>query len=119
MGYLYHGHYAQYYEVGRVEMLRSLGLSYKVMEEEHGVLMPVMSLNQRFVRPAYYDDELSIQTTLRHLPADFITFHVEIKNAKGKILNAGSIKLCFVDANTKKTISTPDYLIKALTPHFA
>lgn len=118
MGYLYYGHYAQYYEVGRVEMLRSLGLTYKDMEEQHGILMPVMSLNQRFVRPAYYDDELQIITTLRQLPGDFITFHVEIKNAKGKLINGGSVKLCFVEAATKKTVATPPYLVQALEPYF-
>ena len=55
MGYLYYGNYAQYYEVGRAEMIRSVGLTYASMEKEHGTLMPVMSLNMRFVRPALYD----------------------------------------------------------------
>ena len=53
MGYLYYGNYAQYYEIGRVEMLRSLGLTYKSMEEEFGVMMPVLSLQIHYLRPAF------------------------------------------------------------------
>jgi len=59
MGYVYYGNYAMLYEIGRVEMLRELGLSYAVMETEMGVMMPVMSLNQRFVRPGRYDELLA------------------------------------------------------------
>lgn len=119
MGYLYYGNYAQYYEIGRVEMLRSLGLTYKSMEEEYGVLMPVMSLQMRFVRPAYYDELLTIRTTLRKLPDQFITFYVEIFNEKNKLVNGGSVKLCFVDKNRNKTIVAPSYLLDKLKPYFA
>ena len=62
MGYLYHGNYATLYEIGRTEMLREQDLSYKLMEER-GTMMPVISLNQRFVRPARYDEVLTIETT--------------------------------------------------------
>lgn len=118
MGYLYYGHYAQYYEIGRVEMLRSLGLTYKAMEEEHGIIMPVMTLQQRFVRPARYDELLRIQTTLRKMPDKFIVFHVEIFNEQDKLVNGGSVKLCFVDAESNKTVHAPDYLLQKLRPYF-
>jgi len=118
MGYLYYGHYAKYYEIGRVEMLRSLGIAYQLMEDEHKVMLPVMSLESRFVRPAYYDDLLTIKTTLRHLPEKTITFHVEIFNPKGKLVNGGKVKLCFVDMNTNKTINTPEFLLEKLRPYF-
>lgn len=118
MGYLYYGNYAQYYEIGRVEMLRSLGLTYKAMEEEHGILMPVMSLQMRFVRPARYDELLTIRTVLRRLPDQFIVFHVEIFNEKKKLVNGGSVKLCFVDAKSNKTVPAPNYLLEKLTPYF-
>ena len=118
MGYLYYGNYAHYYEIGRVEMLRSLGLTYKSMEEEHGILMPVMSLQMRFVRPAYYDELLTIRTALRKLPDQFITFYVEIFNEKNKLVNGGSVKLCFVDKNSNKTITAPSYLQDKLKPYF-
>lgn len=118
MGYLYYGNYASYYEIGRVEMLRSLGLTYKKMEEELGVMMPVMSLNTRFVRPAHYDELLTIETTLRKLPGKFITFHVEIFNEKNKLVNGGSVKLCFVNKETGKTMSAPAFLLEKLEVFF-
>ncbi|WP_353482764.1 thioesterase family protein [Haliscomenobacter sp.] len=118
MGYLYYGNYGQYYEIGRVEMLRSLGLTYKEMEEEQGVMMPVLSLQMRYVRPAFYDELLTIRTTLRRLPDQFITFHVEIFNEKNKLINGGSVRLCFVDKKSNKSIFAPDKLIDKLRPFF-
>lgn len=118
MGYLYYGHYPQYYEVGRAEMIRSLGTSYKDMETIYGIMMPVMSLQMRYVRPALYDELLTIRTTLRELPESTITFHHEIFNEKKKLVNGGSVKLCFVDMKTGKTVPPPQYLIEKLAPHF-
>jgi acyl-CoA thioester hydrolase len=118
MGYLYYGNYAQYYEVGRVEAIRSLGLSYKEMEEKHGIMMPVMSLQMRYIRPALYDELLTIITMIRQLPTDTITFHVEIFNEKKKLVNGGSVRLCFVDMKSNKTIAPPPYLVDALKPYF-
>lgn len=118
MGYLYYGNYAQYYEIGRVEMLRSLGLTYKSLEEEHQVMMPVTALQMRFVRPAYYDDLLLIRTTLKHLPQKTITFLVEIINEKGKLVNGGTVRLCFVDQKSQRTIAAPAILLEKLNPHF-
>jgi acyl-CoA thioester hydrolase len=118
MAYLYYGNYAQYYEIGRAEMIRELGMTYADMEAVHGVLMPVMSLNQRFVRPARYDELMTIKTTLRHLPDNFITFHHEILNEKNKLVNGGSVKLCFVDAKTNKSIHAPEFLLEKLRQFF-
>jgi acyl-CoA thioester hydrolase len=118
MGYLYYGNYALYYEVGRVELLRSLGLTYKEMEETYGVMMPVMSLQMRFVRPALYDELLTVRTTIRHMPTEAITFYVEILNEKKKLVNGGSVKLCFVDMKTNKTIPPPQYLAEKFAAFF-
>ena len=114
MGYLYYGNYAQYYEVGRAEAIRSLGISYKELEAVHGIMMPVMSLQMRFVRPALYDELLTIRTHLRHLPTDTITFYMEIYNEKKKLVNGGSVKLCFVEMASGKTVAPPQYLIEKL-----
>jgi len=118
MGYLYYGHYPAYYEIGRVEMLRSLGLTYRALEKEHRVMMPVMSLQMRYVRPALYDELLTIRTTLRKMPDRFITFHVDIFNERNKLVNGGSVKLCFVDMDTNKTVSVPTVLGSKLEPFF-
>jgi len=118
MGYLYYGHYPQYYEVGRAEAMRDLGVVYRDLEDVHKVMMPVMSLNMRYVRPAYYDDLLTIQTTIKKLPASTITFHMDIYNAKEEIVNGGLVKLCFVDMTTNKSIPCPAYILDKLAPLF-
>ncbi|RMG86187.1 MAG: acyl-CoA thioesterase [Bacteroidetes bacterium] len=118
MGYLYYGNYPTYYEIGRAEMIRSLGLTYREMEMEKGVMMPVMSLEMRFVRPARYDELLTIRTILKVLPDKNIVFHHEIFNEKGKLVNGGRVKLCFVETKTNKTIPAPDFLTERLKPYF-
>lgn len=118
MGYLYYGNYAEYFEVGRVELIRSLGLTYKALEEEYGIGLPVVSLEMRFVRPAYYDDLLTVRSTLKELPDNHITFHVEILNEKGKLVNSGRVRLCFFDSKTKKVVQIPEFMLEKLRPYF-
>ncbi len=118
MGYLYYGNYAQYYEIGRVELIRSLGLTYKALEDSHGIMMPVVSMNARYVRPALYDELITIRTTLRKLPGQFIVFHMELFNEKGKLVNGGTVKLCFIDAASQRTVPAPDFLVEKLKPYF-
>ena len=118
MGFLYYGNYAQYYEVGRAEAIRALGMTYQEMEETHKVMMPVMSLNMRFVRPALYDELLTVTTNLRKLERKTITFHMEIHNEKGKLVNGGSVKLCFMHTESRKSMETPDCLLTKLKPFF-
>jgi acyl-CoA thioester hydrolase len=118
MGYLYYGNYAQYFEVGRVETIRSLGLTYKELEEVHGIWLPVVSLEMRFVRPAFYDDLLTVRSELRELPDEHITFHVEVFNERKKMVNAGRVRLCFFDAKAKKVVHAPEHLMEKLRPYF-
>lgn len=118
MGYLYYGNYAQYYEIGRVEMMRDLGISYRDMEKEDGLILPVVSMQVRYLRPAYYDDLLDIRTSLRKKPDQFITFEVEIWNEQSKLINAAQVKLCFFDIKLNKTCKCPDYFLNAINPFF-
>lgn len=118
MGYLYYGNYAQYYEIGRVEMLRSLGVTYKELEEKYNTFMPVMHLESRYVRPARYDELLTIETTLRKLPWRDIVFYTEIKNEAGKLVNGGRVRLCFIDKMTGNAVISPDILTNILKPFF-
>ncbi len=118
MGYLYYGRYAEYFEVGRVETIRSLGLTYKELEDNYGIWLPVVSLEMRFVRPAYYDDLLTVHTEIRRLPDEYITFHCEIFNEKRKLINAGTVRLCFFAAATKKVVPAPEHLLEKLRPFF-
>jgi acyl-CoA thioester hydrolase len=118
MGYLYYGNYAQYYEIGRVEMLRNLGVSYRNMEKEDGIILPVVSMQVRYLRPAYYDELLDIRTTLKKRPNQYIVFDVEIWNEQSKLINAAQVKLCFYDNKLKKTCECPDNLMRVINPYF-
>ena len=118
MGYLYHGNYAQYYELGRVELIRSLGLTYKELEDDFGVGMPVMYMETRYLRPAYYDDLLTIKTKVKKIPDDFLRFFVEIINEKGKLITGAKVKLCFIDMKTMERVKCPMVLKNKLAPHF-
>lgn len=119
MGYLYYGNYAEYYEVGRVEALRTLGITYRDMETKYQVMMPVMSLEMRFVRPALYDELLTVRTTIKEYPLSNIVFEMEIFNEHNKLVNGGRVKLCFIDANTRRRIDTPAILLESLKPYFS
>ncbi len=118
MGFVYYGNYAAYYEVGRVEALRKLGIEYSKLEQEYGIWMPVTSMQIRFLRPARYDELLTIQTTLRKLPDKFITFDFEIRNEKSELLNAATVRLCFIDAKTEKQVNTPQHIVDQLREYF-
>jgi len=106
MGYVYYGNYAQYYEVGRVEAFRSLGISYKELEEQ-GIIMPVLSLNIKFFKPAYYDELLTIKTSIREIPKLRVGFFYETYNEKGTLLNEGETTLVFVKKINNKPIAPP------------
>jgi acyl-CoA thioester hydrolase len=118
MGYLYYGHYAAYFEVGRVEALRSLGLSYRELEEKSGIMMPVMNMQVRYLRPGFYDELLRLQTSIRKLPEHDITFHYEVFNEKDELINAASVKLCFILAADRITVPVPRSIVEALNPYF-
>jgi len=118
MGYLYYGHYPKYYEVGRVEAMRDLGIRYRDLEEVHKIMMPVMTLNMRYVRPAFYDDLLTIVTEIRKLPSSTITYNMEVYNEQQQLLNGGFVKLCFVDMTNNESIPVPSLLLDKLSPFF-
>ena len=119
MNIVYYGNYAQYFEVGRVECIRALGFTYKRMEEM-GVHMPVVHMDTRYLRPAHYDDLLTIKTTLTELPAEHkIVFHQEVYNEDDKLLTVGKVTLYFIDSATNKRTQMPDELKTALLPYFS
>lgn len=110
MSFVYYGVYAQYYEVGRVELLRSLDISYKELEEL-GFSLPVVDLHISYKKPAFYDDLLTIRTTVREMPTTKITFYYETSNIKGELLNIGEVVLVFVNKKTGKPCLAPDILL--------
>ncbi|WP_073309894.1 acyl-CoA thioesterase [Flavobacterium terrae] len=109
MGVVYHGNYAQYFEMGRVEWLRNKGISYKSMEEK-GIMLPVVSLTMNYKRPARYDDELTVRTIFKNLESVKIEFDYEIYNQSNELLTIGSSVLVFVDVKTGRPTLPPDYI---------
>ena len=118
MGYLYYGHYASYYEVGRVELLRSLGMTYRELEDTHRIAMPVINLHVRYLRPARYDVEIAILTQIRQLPNREIVFHYELRDPEGKLLNGARTALGFIQVDGGSRVACPPILHQLLAPHF-
>jgi len=113
MGVVYHGNYAQYLEVARVEWLRSVDISYKKMEDD-GVMLPVVNLNINFKKSAIYDEVITVQTKLREKPGVKITIDQEIYNQKGVLITNSEITLVFVNMKTKRPMLCPDELLQKL-----
>lgn len=117
MGFCYYGNYAQYFEVARVEMLRSLGFSYKMLEDQ-GILLPVTDFSIKYIKPAYYDQNLTIKTFMRILPNVRIAFDYETFNESGELLNEARTELVFLKKETMRPSRAPDELIRKLKPYF-
>jgi acyl-CoA thioester hydrolase len=117
MGYMYYGNYAQYYEVGRVEMLRSLGMSYSSMEAD-GIMMPVLELKCKYIKPALYDQEITVKTIIKTLPGIRIFFEYELYNEKEELINLGTTTLVFVDMKKNKPTNPPENFMKKLAVFF-
>ncbi len=118
MGMVYYGNYARYYEIGRVELMRSIGLSYADFEKNLGVIMPVTAMRIRYLRPALYDEMIRIKTSLRKLPQRDFHFYTEIFDSNNKLLNAADVTLCFLDAKNRNRIETPKALVDAMVAHW-
>lgn len=113
MGVVYHGNYAQYLEMARIDWLEALGISYKLMEEE-GVMLPVFELKLKYRQSAKFDDTLRIETTLVEEPSVRIKFFYKIFNENNTLLTEAETTLVFMDKNTGRPIKCPDYLFEKL-----
>lgn len=117
MGYMYYGNYAEFYEVGRVEMLRSLGMTYTAMEAS-GIIMPVLELHCKYLKPALYDEEISIKVIMDKMPGVKIHFRYELYNPNGDLINTGETMLAFVSMKTNRPCLPPQDFLDALKPFF-
>lgn len=113
MGYVYYGDYAEYFEVGRVEALRSLGFPYRLLEDR-GIMLPVRDMHVRYHRPARYDDLITVRTTIASLPAASIHFSYGLHAEDGTLLTEATTTLVFVDAHTMRPRRAPQELVDAL-----
>ena len=110
MGVVYHGNYAQYFEVGRLEWLRALDISYKKMEED-GIILPVVSLSVKFKKSACYDDVINVKTQLVKLPTASIEFEYEITNEIGEVLATGNTVLAFINKSLNRPMRCPKFIL--------
>jgi acyl-CoA thioester hydrolase len=118
MNVVYYGNYAQYFEVARAESIRNLGFTYREMEAA-GVMMPVVEMQTKFLRPAHYDDLLTIKTVLKELPVDHrILFEHEVFNEEKKLLTLGKVTLYFVKMGTFERSAMPETMLNLLQPFF-
>jgi acyl-CoA thioester hydrolase len=117
MGYMYYGNYAEFYEVGRVEMLRSLGLTYKGMEES-GIMMPVLELNCKYLKPALYDEEITVKVIMDEKPRIKINFKYELYNEREELINTGETTLVFINMKTSRPCHAPQEFMDKLKPFF-
>ena len=117
MGYVYYGNYAEFYEVARVEMLRTLGTSYKLMEES-GVMMPVVELHCKYLKPALYDQIITLKVILDEMPRAGMRFKYMLYNEDNELINTGETLLVFVKMDTNKICFIPKELTAKLKPYF-
>ena len=113
MKYVYYGNYAEYFEVGRVELFRTLGLSYDEIEKR-GIWLPVSEYKIKYLKPALYDQNLEIHTYIKKIPGVKIEFDYEIFNEKGEKITEAATTLFFLDSATNKIVKCPDYLMELI-----
>lgn len=117
MGYMYYGNYAEFFEVGRVEMLRSLGLTYSGMEAS-GIMMPVLEMKCKYLKPARYDEEITINVIMDKMPGVKIHFRYELFNERNELIHIGETLLAFINMKTNRPcLPNADFLEK-LKPFF-
>mgnify|MGYP000894752176 CR=1 FL=1 len=110
MGVVYYGNYARYYEIGRTEMIREMGFTYRGMEEMN-IMLPARSLKINYLKPAYYDDLLIVRTIIDSIPKVKFPIKTEIYNEKGELINYGEVVLAFFNSKTNKPCAAPKYFI--------
>ncbi|KMQ63141.1 thioesterase [Chryseobacterium angstadtii] len=113
MKYVYYGNYAQYFEIGRVELFRSIGISYDEIENQ-GIWLPVSDYKIKYIRPALYDQNLEIHTYVKKIPSVRIEFEYEIFNEEKVKITEASTTLFFLDAKTNKVMRCPEFLMKLI-----
>ena len=117
MGYMYYGNYAQFYEVGRMEMLRSLGLTYRAMEAS-GIMMPVVEMSTRYIKPVFYDEEITVKVTVNKMPGVRILFNYELYNEQDVLVNTAETLLIFVNMKTNRPCMAPQDFLEKIKPFF-
>lgn len=117
MGVVYHGNYAQFFEAGRAEAFRNLGYTYKNFEAD-GFSLPVVEMKTRFLKPAKYDDLITISTIIKTFPSRKLTIFTELYNELGELITNAEISFIFVKSTNMSLISAPEKFKAILLPFF-
>ena len=117
MGYIYYGRYASFYEIARVELFRSLGFSYKKLEEED-IGMPVIDMETKYILPIKYDEQIKIYTSIENLPSSRISFKYEVYNQNNELANTANTTLTFINLINKKPVRMPAELLDIIKSNF-
>ena len=113
MGVVYYGNYGRLLEIGRTEMIREMGMAYMELENE-GIVMPVYSVESKYRSVLKYDELITIETTLKELPATRIEFFYRIFNEAGKLAHEAKVVLVFLDTKTNRPVRAPEKLLDVL-----
>jgi acyl-CoA thioester hydrolase len=116
MGTVHHSNYVNYYEMARWELFRSIGITYRSIEEQ-GILMPVIRMNFRFIKTIHYDELLTVNTVLKAIKGARIWFTYKLFNEEGVLVNEAETELAFVDRVTWKPRSAPDFILNVINEH--
>lgn len=117
MGIVNNAWYPTYFEIGRTEFFRDLGLVYADLEKD-GIMLPVVELFVKYYRSAFYDETLNIVTILKEMPLSRMKFEYEIYNEKKELLTNGYTVLAFLNGKTKKAMRIPDSIRVLLESFF-
>ncbi len=117
MGICHHSNYICYYEAARSELMRWLGLSFSEVERR-GIMMPILEVQSKYLRPAYYDELLTVRIRLKERPTARINFYYEIYNEQGQLLNTGMTQLGFIHSDTRRPCRCPDWFAALLDGHW-
>ena len=115
MGVVYYGNYPRFYEIARNEMLRAYGGTYKQIEES-GIVWPVRTLNITYLKPAFYDDLLTLRSRVEEIPLVRLCIKTEVFNPAGELINHGEVVLVSTNPITGKAVKTPQWLLDQLVP---
>jgi acyl-CoA thioester hydrolase len=116
MGVVYYANYLKIYEYGRNEMMRNLNIPFSLVEST-GIVCPAVDVRIRYLKPAIFDEEITVITKIKSLPTVRFSFVQEIRGEDGSLKNMAEVDLCFVDENTMKPVRCPDNLLKILTSY--
>ncbi|WP_029285046.1 thioesterase family protein [Pedobacter sp. R20-19] len=118
MGIVHHANYALYYEIARTECFEaSSGITYESMEAD-GVMLPLLELQSKFLKPAFYNQVLTVKCLVKELPTVRLNVEYEIYNEAEQLINIGKTVLVFVDKQTRKPCQPPKNFMDGVKPHF-